>query len=83
MKKKIKSKIRKVDDDRTVGKLNRVADFLPSPEDLLPLENIAKITIVIDVDTIEFFKKIARKNGTKYQRMMREVLKGYARRFSA
>jgi predicted DNA binding CopG/RHH family protein len=81
MKKKTKNK--KINDDRPVGKLTRVPDFLPAPEELMPPENVTKITITIDVDTIEFFKKVAKKNGTKYQRMMREVLKGYARRFSA
>lgn len=82
MKKKTRNRKIKKADNRPVGKLTRVPDFLPSPEMLMQPENVTKITISIDTDTIEFFKEVAKKNGTKYQRMMREVLKSYARRFS-
>lgn len=82
MKKKIKKR-KKVEEDRPIGKLTKVPDFLPPPDLLLQPEELTKITISIDVDTVDFFKKAAKKNKTKYQRMMREVLKGYARKFSA
>lgn len=69
--------------DKPAGKLNRIADFLPPPEELLPQEKVTKITITLDIETIAFFKATAKKHGTKYQRMMREVLRGYAQKYSA
>lgn len=76
-----KKKIRKVDLDKPFGKLKPIADFLPPPEDLYPNEITAKITISLDSNTIDFFKKVADENGVKYQRMIREVLKGYAEKY--
>ena len=63
------------------GKLIPVSDFLPAPEELLPSEDTIKITIAIDSNTLKFFKKYANKAGLKYQRIIREVLKGYARKY--
>ena len=69
--------------DEPVGNLKRMMDFLPSPANLLPKEEAMKITLSIDEETVDFFKKVAKKNGTKYQRMMREVLKGYAKKYAS
>ncbi len=79
MKKKTKSKAQK--NDEPIGDLRRIADFLPPPQELLPQEEITKITLTVDVHTIEIFKEMADEHGTKYQRMMREVLKGYAKKY--
>ena len=70
-----------MDKDMPVGELTRIADFLPSPEELLPREEAVKITLSVDAETLQFFKAVAKGTGTKYQRMMREVLKGYAKRY--
>jgi len=43
-------------------------------------EEMQKITLDVDAETVAFFKEQAKRHGTKYQRMMREVLKGYAKR---
>ncbi len=67
--------------DKPVGKLSLVSDFLPPPERLLPQEETVKITIALDEKTLRFFKLSAGKIGLKYQRMIREVLKGYARKY--
>lgn len=69
--------------DEPIGNLKEIADFLPPPEELLPKEEAIKITLTIDCDTVEFFKEVAKESGTKYQRMMREVLKGYAKRYAS
>ncbi len=79
-KKKLKAK-NKRHSDEPVGKLTLVDDFLPSPEELFPKEKVVKVTIALDASTIEFFKLQASKFSTKYQRMMREVLKGYASKY--
>ena len=68
-------------DSRPVGKLVRVTDFLLPPGELIPEEDTVKITLALDKDTLRFFKGAADKAGTKYQRMIREVLKGYAKKY--
>jgi len=60
------------------GKLTRVADFLPPPERLVLSEETVKVTIALKRSSIDFFKKEARKNHAKYQKMIREVLDQYA-----
>jgi predicted DNA binding CopG/RHH family protein len=77
MSKKQKAK----DPNEPQGKLTRIPDFLPPPEELLPSEETIKITIALDSETLKFFKQYASKAGLKYQRIIREVLKGYAKRY--
>lgn len=67
--------------DEPMGNLTKIADFLPPPSELLPTERTVKITIAIDDRTLKFFRNAASRQGLKYQRMMREVLKGYARKY--
>jgi predicted DNA binding CopG/RHH family protein len=67
--------------DEPVGVLKRVADFLPAPSKLIPKEHLTKITLTVDDETVHFFKATAKSLGTKYQKMMREVLKTYAGHF--
>ncbi len=77
MKRKEKTK----DRNQPVGKLTPIPDFLPPPEQLVPSEETIKITVAVDSETLKFFKDYAKKSGLKYQRIIREVLKGYARRY--
>ena len=58
-------------------------DFLPPPSELVKKSAKEKITISIDSDCINFFKAEARKNHTKYQTMMNEVLSQYAKHYAA
>jgi len=64
--------------DMPIGKITRVRDFLPSPNELAREEPTVKITISLKKSSIEFFKREAKKNSTKYQRMIRELLDYYA-----
>ncbi|MGP1600712.1 BrnA antitoxin family protein [Treponema sp.] len=59
-----------------------VTDFLPSPAKLIRKSTKEKITISIDSDCINFFKTEAKKNHTKYQTMMNEVLSQYAKHYA-
>ncbi len=77
MKQKDKSK----DSNAPQGKLTSIPDFLPSPDQLMPSDETIKITIALDSKTLKFFKDYANKSGQKYQRLIREVLKGYARKY--
>lgn len=70
------------DDDRPVGKLTIVPDFLPPPHELLPPGSKMKITIELDEEAVQFFKDQAKRHGGKYQRLMREVLRRYAQHHS-
>ncbi len=72
---------KKTNDDQPIGSLKRVSDFLPPPNELISEIEKKKITLVLDNDVISIFKNLADKNGTKYQKMMREVLKGYAKKY--
>ena len=55
-----------------------VSNFLPPPEELFPREDTLKVTLRLDRKSVEFYKERAKRHGTKYQRMMREILKRYA-----
>lgn len=74
-------KKKEIDFDQPICKLTRMTDFLPPPEKLFPKNELKKITIALDKETLSFFKKIAYQYHKKYQRMIREVLKGYAKKY--
>jgi predicted DNA binding CopG/RHH family protein len=59
-----------------------VKNFLPSPAELVPIEESVKITISLKKSSVDFFKENAAKHHTKYQKMIRSVLDEYARLYS-
>jgi len=65
------------DEDMPSDNARIIKDFLPPPEKLIMPSRRVKITLVLDEDSVDFFKTQAGKHGTKYQRMMREVLRRY------
>ena len=65
-----------------MGKLTRVKDFLPPPNRLVREAETAKVTIALNKSSISFFKQQAKRNHTKYQKMIREVLDKYASHYS-
>jgi hypothetical protein len=60
-----------------LGKLEVVADMLPSPEDLAFKEDTVKVTIALSKSSVDFFKREAKKHDTKYQKMIRRLLDAY------
>ena len=68
--------------DQPVGQLKAVSDFLPPPERLAAPEEMIKVTVSLDRRSLEFFKDRAAASGTKYQRMIRELIKTYAAHYS-
>ena len=72
---------RKTDKDMPIGKLTRVKDFLPPPSELVPPRDEVKVTLALSRRSMEFFKSEARRNHSKYQRMIREVVDRYASRY--
>ncbi|TBR14966.1 CopG family transcriptional regulator [bacterium] len=71
-----------IDSDMPMGRLVRVKDFLPSPDELAVSEATTKITISLNKSSVEFFKQQAQLHRTKYQRMIRELVDRYATRYS-
>ena len=73
---------KKIDPDMPIGKLPRVKDFLPPPEELVfPIETV-KVTISLSKVSVEFFKRQAMQQHIKYQKMIRELLDRYATQYS-
>jgi predicted DNA binding CopG/RHH family protein len=64
-----------------MGKLKAIDDFLPPPDQLVLNEESVKVTISLSKESVEFFKKEARKHHTQYQRMIRKVLDLYAAQY--
>jgi hypothetical protein len=60
-----------------LGKLEVIADFLPSPSELAFREEGVKVTLALSKKSIEFFKAAAAEHRTQYQRMIRKLLDAY------
>ena len=61
--------------------LKVIPDWLPSPKELAGTSRRRKITIELEVEDIEFFKKQAKKLGASYQQMIRNLVSRYAHSF--
>jgi predicted DNA binding CopG/RHH family protein len=76
MKKKIKYS------NETIGEVEIVRDFLPKPEELVFKEDTVKVTLNLSKSSIEFFKEIAQKHGSQYQKVIRNLLDRYTSHYS-
>ena len=76
MKKKIKYS------DKKIGKVEVVRDFLPAPQDLVFKEDTVKVTLNLSKSSVEFFKKMARKHGGQYQKIIRNLLDNYTSHYT-
>jgi len=65
--------------DELLGKVEVVADMLPSPKELAFKEDSIKVTISLSKSSVDFFKREAKKHDTKYQQMIRRLLDAYTR----
>lgn len=71
-----------VDSNMPIGKLTRVKDFLPPPEQLAMPEDTIKVTLLLSKSSVKFFKRQATQHRTRYQRMIRELVDRYSEQFS-
>ncbi|MEW6008870.1 MAG: CopG family transcriptional regulator [Candidatus Omnitrophota bacterium] len=71
-----------INQDKPIGKLTRIADFLPPPEELVMPQETVKVTIALSKSSIEFFKQKAKQHHIKYQRMIRQLVDRYAMLYS-
>ncbi len=76
MKKKIKYSNEKI------GDLEIIKDFLPKPNELVFKENTVKVTLNLSKSSITFFKEIAKKHGSQYQKVIRNLLDHYTSFYS-
>lgn len=60
----------------------KVDDFLPPPDQLVRRVPKVKVTITLNQESVEFFKKSAKKNKVKYQTMINELLDKYVEKYS-
>ena len=63
--------------DEPLGRVQVIADFLPSPAELAFREEGGKVTLALSRKSVEFFKAEAQKHHTQYQRMIRRLLDAY------
>jgi len=75
-------KAKKRDLDMPIGKLTKIKDVLPPPEELAIPEDTIKITLLLSKSSVEFFKKQASRHHTKYQRMIRAIVDRYTQEYS-
>jgi predicted DNA binding CopG/RHH family protein len=64
--------------DEPMGDVEIIRDFLPSPSQLVLKEKQVKVTINLKESSIDYFKKVANKNHTQYQKIIRNLLDYYA-----
>lgn len=65
--------------DEPLGPVKVVTDFLPPPDELVLKEDAVKITISLSKESVDFFKREAKKHHTQYQKMIRRLLDAYTR----
>ena len=64
--------------DESLVDIREVDDFLPPPEELIFKEDNVKVTLGLSKRSVEFFKQVAKKHHTQYQKMIRRLLDLYA-----
>jgi len=65
------------DRNKPIGKMTRIKDYLPAPDELvIPNKNV-KVTISLSETSVAYFKQEAKKHNTKYQKMIRNLLDRY------
>ncbi len=64
-----------------LGRVEIIEDFLPPPDQLVLRDDGVKITIALSKRSVDFFKRQAARSKVPYQKMIRSLLDGYARRY--
>ncbi len=65
-----------------LGKIEIVRDFLPSPDELVLKDATVKVTLNLSKSSIDFFKSLAQKNGSQYQKVIRNLLDRYSSNYA-
>lgn len=78
----IMKKHKTYDREMPIGRLVRINDMLPPPEELMIDEKTIKVTLRLSENSINFFKQYARKYHTKYQKVIRKLIDAYAENYA-
>jgi len=70
------------DPNKPVGKMIRVDDFLPPPDRLVIPQETVKVTLSLSKSSVVFFKRQARLQHIRYQKMIRQLVDRYAKQYS-
>lgn len=68
--------------DEPIGEIKIIADFLPTPKDLVLKEETEKVTLSLTKSSLDFFRKEAAKHHTHYQKMLRVLIDKYASHYT-
>jgi len=68
--------------DEKIGRIKVVKDFLPTPEELVFKEDTVKITLNLSKSSVEYFKELAKKHDSQYQKVIRTLLDNYTAVYS-
>jgi predicted DNA binding CopG/RHH family protein len=67
--------------NESIGDIKIIKDFLPAPEKLVYKRKSIKVTMALDAESVDFFKKIAQRNHVPYQAMIRSLISTYVARY--
>lgn len=67
--------------DESLGDVEVVEDFLPSPDQLAFRNESVKVTISLSRSSVDFFKAKAAEYNTPYQKMIRGLLDSYVEKY--
>lgn len=67
--------------DESLGDIEMVEDFLPSPDQLAFRDESVKVTISLSKSSVDFFKEKAEERNTPYQKMIRRLLDAYVEKY--
>lgn len=67
--------------DEPMGRIKLIADFLPSPAELVLKEETVKVTLALTKESVDFFKRAAKEQHTHYQTMIRNLLDQYTEHY--
>jgi predicted DNA binding CopG/RHH family protein len=81
MKKKIEmTKVKRLSEEPDFKLGKRVADFLPSPEELAEADDVVRVTMFFSKKSVDFFKQQAKSRDSQYQKMIRRLVDSYVDR---
>ena len=64
-----------------IGEIKIVKDFLPPPDKLVFKRKNIKVTMALDVESVNFFKEQAQRNRVPYQTMIRNLINAYVAKY--
>ena len=81
MKKKTVYENAPIDISTAISESEKINDFLPAPGKLVFKDETVKVTLNLSKNSIDFFKKEARKKGVPYQKMIKKLIDLYTHKY--